>query len=95
VFGWAVTPKDGLADEIILEILEDAAGHLWLSGPKGLFRVRKDILDAYAAGKIGSISGVSIDRSDGLRSEPTGGSSPAGYRANDGRLWFPTNRGWW
>ncbi len=89
----ALMPEDGLADEIILEILEDAAGYLWLSGPKGLFRVRKDILDAYAAGKIGSISGVSYDRSDGLRSEPTGGSSPAGYKANDGRLWFPTNRG--
>jgi signal transduction histidine kinase/ligand-binding sensor domain-containing protein/DNA-binding response OmpR family regulator/HPt (histidine-containing phosphotransfer) domain-containing protein len=89
----AFLPKDGLADEMVSEILEDATGHLWLSGANGLFRVRKDILDAFAAGKIGSISGVSYNRSDGLRSEPTGGSSPAGYKAKDGKLWFPTNMG--
>lgn len=65
-----------------------------MSGNRGVFRVAKSQLDDFAGGKARAITCVSYDTSDGMPStECRGGSQPAGWRARDGRLWFPTTRG--
>ncbi len=87
----AITTKDGLVNDIVFQILEDARGNLWMSCNKGVFRVPKKDLNDYIAGKIARVACTTYGVSDGMRSEEcNGGIQPAGYRTRDGRLWFPT-----
>jgi ligand-binding sensor domain-containing protein/signal transduction histidine kinase len=85
------TTAAGLPDDSVLHILEDDDGHLWLSSPRGIFRVaRRDLMDPRSPSR----SGVVYDRGDGMDSvECNGGFQPAGWRTRDGRLWFPTMKG--
>lgn len=86
--------KDGLFDDLVGRILEDGRGNFWLGSNKGVSRVRQDDLAAFAEGRASRIRSVSYGTADGMRSQETnGGFRPAGFRARDGRLWFPTSRG--
>lgn len=85
---------EGLFNDGIQQILEDDLGNLWMSTNLGVFWVSKKQLDDYAEGRITTITSVVYDRSDGLKSrEMNGGSQPAGWKAHDGKLWFPSNQG--
>ena len=44
-------------------------------------------------GKISSILPVSYGVAEGLRSSESNVGSPAGWKTNHGRIWFPTMRG--
>jgi signal transduction histidine kinase/sugar lactone lactonase YvrE len=86
--------SEGLFDNVVSRIIEDARGNLWMSGNRGVFRVSRRELNELAEGKRGSVTSVSYDVSDGMASRETnGGGQPAGWRARDGRLWFPTVKG--
>jgi ligand-binding sensor domain-containing protein/signal transduction histidine kinase len=88
------TSKQGLPDTEIFEILEDDFGWLWLSSPKGVFRVRKQDLDDLDQGRLGFVSCELFDRKDGLASAQCNGvAKPAAWKSQDGRLWFATTRG--
>jgi signal transduction histidine kinase/ligand-binding sensor domain-containing protein/CheY-like chemotaxis protein len=88
------TRKDGLFDDMVFQILEDDQGRLWMSCNRGIFCVSKQDLNAYADGRLPSLACQSFGRSDGMQSsECNGGSSPSGWRASDGRLWFATTEG--
>lgn len=88
------TLAQGLPQLSVLAILEDSAGDFWLSGSGGLVRVARAALNDVANGDAGRFSARLFDESDGLRSAQfMGGFQPAAYRAGDGQLWFPTNRG--
>lgn len=88
------TVRDGLHDDLIFQILEDDFGRLWMTSNKGIFHVAKSELTSFAEGKISSISSVAYSKEDGLRSmECNGGVQPAGWKAHDGTLWFPTSGG--
>jgi signal transduction histidine kinase/ligand-binding sensor domain-containing protein/CheY-like chemotaxis protein len=90
----SVRQKDGLFDNGIHQILDDKLGSLWMSTNRGIFWVRQDELNAFAAGRIKRVKSTSYDERDGLRNrEANGGSQPAGTRTPDGRLWFPTQAG--
>jgi ligand-binding sensor domain-containing protein/tRNA A-37 threonylcarbamoyl transferase component Bud32 len=90
----AYTTKHGLHDDRIFRILEDAQGDLWMSSNRGVFRVRKQELDDFAQGKRAQISSTVFGAADGMRSaECNGEAQPAGWKARDGRLWFPTIKG--
>jgi ligand-binding sensor domain-containing protein/signal transduction histidine kinase len=90
----AFSQKDGLFDDNIFEILEDDAGNLWMSCNKGIFEVSKAELARFANKEITRISSVSYGAADGMKSrECNGGFQPAGWKAHDGRLWFPTTKG--
>ncbi len=95
--GWTVktyTTGQGLFSANILEILEDDRGYLWMSSLAGVFRVQKADLDRFDRGEIGTIPSASFGKSDGMSSVQCNGvSKPAGWKAKDGRLWFPTTRG--
>jgi ligand-binding sensor domain-containing protein/signal transduction histidine kinase len=85
---------DGLFDDTILQVLEDGHGHLWMSSGRGVFRVSLAQLEDLAAGTRRSLVSTAYGEADGMRSsECEGGTQPAGVRARDGRLWFPTTRG--
>ena len=88
------TMKDGLYGEGVFQILEDSAGWFWMSCNRGIYRVRKQELNDFADGKIKSIYSIGYGKSDGmLNAECNGGRWPAGVRARDGKLWFPTMGG--
>jgi signal transduction histidine kinase/sugar lactone lactonase YvrE len=88
-----ITTKDGLPDNIVLGILEDDQGNLWLSSNHGIFRLSLKELNDFADGKISSISPVAYGVAEGMRSTESGGGSPGSWKTTDGRIWFPTLRG--
>ncbi|HEX8638221.1 MAG TPA: two-component regulator propeller domain-containing protein, partial [Pyrinomonadaceae bacterium] len=86
--------KTGLPNDGAFQILEDDNRNFWISSNRGIYRVNKSELNEYADGKRDSITSVAYGKSDGmLNAECNGGRSPAGIRARDGRLWFPTQDG--
>lgn len=86
--------RTGLFNDEIFQILSDGYGYLWMSSNKGVFRVSKRQLEAYAAGRLARITGTLYGQSDGLKSkECNGGFQPAGWATHDGRLLFPTMKG--
>jgi len=86
--------KDGLFDEVIHQILEDDFGRLWMSTNRGIFWVERAELNAFAEGTTTRVHSTSYTERDGLRHrEANGGIQPAGIKARDGRLWFPTQDG--
>jgi len=88
------TTHEGLPDDTINNILEDSAANLWIGSNKGVFRLSRHDLDAVAAGTGKTVQSILFGKADGMKSSETNaGSQPAGWRARDGRLWFPTIRG--
>ncbi len=84
----------GLSDDVVFQVLDDQRGRLWMSSNKGVFSVEKSNLIAFAAHHAEAIQSTLYGPGDGLRGrECNGGFQPAGVRASDGRLWFPTMRG--
>ena len=83
--------KEGLFDDVVYRILEDDFGTLWMSCNRGIYSVRKSELDECARGTRTSLVCSVYDKSDGMKSsECNGGSQPAGWKAGDGKLWFPS-----
>jgi ligand-binding sensor domain-containing protein/signal transduction histidine kinase len=90
----AYTTSNGLLDDVVFRILEDGRNNLWLSCRKGVFHLDKKVLDDFAQGRISSIAPVAYGTADGMMTrECSGGGDPAGWKSNDGKLWFPTLKG--
>ncbi|MBV8708216.1 MAG: hypothetical protein JO028_13590, partial [Acidobacteriaceae bacterium] len=88
------TTHEGLFNNGVFQILEDAYGYFWMSCNRGIYRVNKRELNEVAAGLRSSVVSVPYGRSDGMRNvECNGGLWPAGIKARDGTLWFPTQAG--
>jgi signal transduction histidine kinase/ligand-binding sensor domain-containing protein len=88
------TMRDGLFDNGVFQILEDDAGWCWMSCNRGIYRVRKQELNDFADGRLARLTSIAYGKSDGMPSaECNGGRWPAGVRASDGKLWFPTMGG--
>lgn len=88
------TEKDGLFNNGVFQILEDRRGNFWISCNRGIYRVSKKQLEDFAAGRARALTCTAFGKPDGMIiSECNGGSQPAGIRARDGRLWFPTQAG--
>jgi signal transduction histidine kinase/ligand-binding sensor domain-containing protein len=88
------TEHNGLFNNGVFQILEDGRENLWMSSNRGIYRVSKHDLNAFANGEQTSITSVAYGETDGmLNEECNGGMAPAGIKANDGKLWFPTQNG--
>lgn len=88
------TTRDGLFSSGVFQILEDSRGYFWMSSNQGIYRVRKQELNNFARGKTRTITSIAYGKADGmLNVECNGGHWPAGIRARDGKLWFPTQEG--
>src|SRR5262249_30760397 len=88
------TTQNGLFDDVVFRILDDDAGNLWMSSNRGVYRVARDQLEAFAEGRAPAIVSVAYGRTDSMKSsESNGAHQPAGWKTRDGKLWFPTIRG--
>ncbi len=93
LFG-CVTTAEGLHDDMVYTVLDDLAGNLWMSCNHGIFGVEKIRTRAVVEGGLRHVLPLVFGRSDGMPTdECNGGSQPSGWRAEDGRLWFPTPEG--
>ncbi len=85
---------DGMYDNGAFQILEDKHQNLWMSSNRGIYRVNKSDLYAFADGKKSRIQSVSYGKADGmLNIECNGGVWPGGAIDKRGYLWFPTQNG--
>jgi len=88
------TIREGLFSNGVFRILEDSRGYLWMSSNRGISRVAKSELNDLALGKRTAVFAAAYGKSEGMRNaECNGGLWPAGIRAQDGKLWFPTQDG--
>jgi ligand-binding sensor domain-containing protein/signal transduction histidine kinase len=86
--------KSGLFDEGVFRILEDAHGYFWISCSRGVYRVSKQDLNAFASGDLNKVTSTAYGKVDGMLDiECNGGLEPAGTKTRDGKLWFPTRNG--
>jgi ligand-binding sensor domain-containing protein/signal transduction histidine kinase len=80
--------------DTIHRILPDARGNFWCSSNLGIYRVSRQELHEMADGVRRSVTAVRYGIADGMKTTDCNGSTqPAGWRARDGRLWFPTQHG--
>jgi signal transduction histidine kinase/ligand-binding sensor domain-containing protein len=88
------TVEAGLMTNFLYCILDDGRGNFWFSCAQGIFRVSKDELRAYAAGKIKKITLFDYGIKDGMKSR-TGnpGNQPTAWKSADGMLLFCTLQG--
>lgn len=89
-----ISAAQGLTDNTIFRILEDDFGRMWMSSSRGIFWVNKPAVSEALAGQRPSVTPVVYTERDGLGNrQAAGGMQPAGIKASDGRLWFPTHDG--
>jgi signal transduction histidine kinase/ligand-binding sensor domain-containing protein/CheY-like chemotaxis protein len=85
---------NGLFDDNVFQIVDDRQGSLWMTSNRGVSRVGKQMLIDLAERRVTAITSASFGGTDGMRSaECNGNAQPAGIRAHDGTLWFPTIKG--
>jgi signal transduction histidine kinase len=86
--------RHGLSDHSLYRVLEDEAGAFWVSSPRGVYELDRASVEAVLSGVERRLSIAVYGQEDGLRTiECHGLSQPAGARAADGSMWFPTGRG--
>ncbi len=89
-----INTTHGFPGNTIFHIEDDQEGNLWFNSPHGLFRVSKAHLNACADGTLATLDLLTYGKAEGLTTlTGTGGFTPSGFRAPDGRLWFSTARG--
>jgi ligand-binding sensor domain-containing protein len=84
----------GLPKIPLYRALDDHAGSLWVSSPKGILRLPMDDIDRAIADRTSKIEVTMYGQEDGMRTvECRRLSQPAGGRDHEGNLWFPTTKG--
>ncbi len=90
----AFNVAQGLASNSVYQILEDARGVFWMSGPNGISSVARHDLDRLADHPDFHPAVALYGLSDGIEATlMDGGTQPAGCLTPNGELWFPSNRG--
>lgn len=88
------TRADGLAENLVNQVLEDNEGRLWLTGVRGIHGIPGTDLSDVMGGVRARVRCVTLNHLDGMiGSETGGGLQPAGCRDRLGKLWFPTPGG--
>ena len=87
------TTVQGLYSNCAFQIVEDDLGFLWMTCDLGLYRVRKQELNDFAAGRISDVTSTHFGEADGLSGECNSGGQPMAFKARNGRLWFATQDG--
>ncbi len=91
---YELTVTDGLFENVISTITDDGKGNLWLTGNKGLTKLRKRNLLAYLDKKDAKLNPILFDRSDGFRSaEFNGGMQQSKCEIEKNIYLFPTLNG--
>jgi signal transduction histidine kinase/DNA-binding NarL/FixJ family response regulator/streptogramin lyase len=75
-------------------VREDAQNNVWINSNQGIFRISQQNLKAFLAGRVHTLSPLVLGLADGMTElEGNGGVQPAATFDDDGRLWFPSQRG--
>ena len=92
---FAFRKQHGLPEGTVNCVLCDDFGCLWLSGLHGVHRAQRAQLNAVADGRESAAEFVTLGTADGMANPETNGgeNQPAGWKARNGRLWFPTVQG--
>jgi ligand-binding sensor domain-containing protein/signal transduction histidine kinase len=89
-----IEPAGELFGDTIHRLLLDARGDFWGSSNRGIYRVPRQQLREVADGTRRAVTTALYGVADGMKTaECNGSTQPAGWRARDGRLWFPTQQG--
>ena len=84
----------GIFDLTVGSVIEDDYGNLWMTCNRGIFRVSKSELNAYAEGKISAVHSVVYGTADGMReAECNFGDTPSVWKGAGGKLLFATVAG--
>jgi signal transduction histidine kinase/ligand-binding sensor domain-containing protein len=86
-----LTVQHGLPDNSISRLLDDGRGRMWIHTNRGLAVVDRGELDAAADERVRLMVPVVLGAERGVAEANFG--SPAGFVADDGRLWFGTIEG--
>lgn len=90
----AFSAAEGLAGNSVYQILEDAQGTFWMSGPNAISAVSRHDLDMLADHPGFHPAVTLYGLSDGVEATQIyGGVAPAGCLTPSGEVWFPSNRG--
>jgi signal transduction histidine kinase/ligand-binding sensor domain-containing protein len=85
-----VTVARELLGQNLNQITDDGLGHLWCGTRSGVVRVKKAHMRKLACGEKLPLEWRRFTKVDGLPSDICSGG---GFRARDGRIWFPTLTG--
>jgi ligand-binding sensor domain-containing protein/signal transduction histidine kinase len=84
--------RDGLLDDVVSGVVEDAEANIWLVIPRGLCRVASNSVAAALSGH-GALKPELLFETDAGLERGLNPGWPRAVRAPDGRLWFATVRG--
>ena len=86
--------SEGLPDDAVYQVLEDAAGDLWLSGERGVSRLERRQVEDLLAGRRAELEPYVYGTADGLpAAQGSRGSQPSGALSRSGRVLIATTRG--
>lgn len=85
--------EDGLPDDVIYGMVEDANRTLWMAGNKGAFSVSDKDLHDFTDRKIKSVHCTSYGVADGMRTQEGSGGQPTVFQTHNGQIWFATIKG--
>lgn len=89
-----INTAHGLPANIIYHLEDDQMGNLWFNSPIGIYRISKLQLNTCADGEPTKLDVLAYGKAEGMTTlAGTGGFTPSGFRAPDGRLWLSTTRG--
>jgi signal transduction histidine kinase/ligand-binding sensor domain-containing protein len=89
-----ITSREGLADDVVSQILLDDFGYLWLGCNRGIMRLDKGEIDAFAEGRTSFVHASLLGQNEGmLKEQCASGHSPTALKTKGGRLLFPTSDG--
>lgn len=89
-----LSARDGLPPVVLYRAIDDGGGSLWISSAKGILQIPSRSIDDWLAHRRSSIASTLYGQEDGMRTiECHRLSQPAGGRAADGTVWFPTTKG--
>lgn len=86
--------RHGLPAGNITQVIDDDRGNLWFGSPDGIFRVRRDELELFFAGKIAHVEAANLSEDEGLGEVNCAtGHQPSAWKSRDGLIWFATRQG--
>ncbi len=89
-----VGTEQGLYDDYISQIITDDLGWVWLGSDRGIFKVRREELEAVLDGRGDKVNSVVFGRDEGVANlQAVYGRSPEVAQSGDGRLWMLTHSG--
>ena len=87
--------REGLFDAGPTRILSDSHDNLWVSTGDGIYMITRSDLDDVAEGTASKVKLVHYGVPDGMKTSEASleTNQPAGWRTQDGKLWFTTRKG--